>query len=313
MIASLVRSPVCIAVRNRCTHVNVVQLPGGPGGGLVGVQHRGGRQQLPDPVHERRQQPGGLPRMPATNPAETFTPVSAATSRAARATAGSARRPPGRPWRAPRPVLHPPGHPGRCQPDRDFPALRALLRGDWYSVTVGGGGGDASNTCRFCTVPSTGSPVRSCPQQPHAAARHNTVSPGWGDCFSVEDRAPGCSPGRARTCRAATGPAASSDTGCPMTAASTTFRSPYPDAAAGPLPARPAPRSARPARPARGGQLIAGRGRLAQPRVEFLQLRDPRTQPRHLIRCGHMRRTGHKPHSTTAGGSYQGDTRSQLA
>ena len=27
-----------------------------------------------------------LPRMPATNPAETFTPVSAATSRAARAT-----------------------------------------------------------------------------------------------------------------------------------------------------------------------------------------------------------------------------------
>jgi hypothetical protein len=44
-------------------------------------------------------------------------------------------------------------------------------------------------------VPSTGSPVRSCPQQPHAAGPHNTVSPGWGDCFSVEDCAPGCLPG----------------------------------------------------------------------------------------------------------------------
>ena len=30
--------------------------------------------------------PAALPRMPATNPAETWTPVSAATSRAARAT-----------------------------------------------------------------------------------------------------------------------------------------------------------------------------------------------------------------------------------
>jgi hypothetical protein len=48
----------------------------------------------------------------------------------------------------------------------------------------------------------------------------------------------------------------------------------------------------------RGGVVLG----LQQPRVEFLQLRDPRTQPRHLIRGGHMRRTGHKPHSTTADG-----------
>jgi len=44
-------------------------------------------------------------------------------------------------------------------------------------------------------VPSTGSPVRSWPQQPHAAGPHNTVSAGSGDCFSVEDCAPGCLPG----------------------------------------------------------------------------------------------------------------------
>ena len=66
--------------------VDVVQFPGGAGGRLVGVEHPGGAQQHPDPVHERAQQPAALPRMPAMNPAETFTPVSAATSAAARAT-----------------------------------------------------------------------------------------------------------------------------------------------------------------------------------------------------------------------------------
>ena len=30
-------------------HVHVAQVPRGPGGGLVGVQHRGGGQQLPEP------------------------------------------------------------------------------------------------------------------------------------------------------------------------------------------------------------------------------------------------------------------------
>ena len=80
------------------------------------------------------------------------------------------------------PVLISP-HPGHC-----FAAT-------WYSITSGGGGGEASNTCRFCGTPSTGSPVRSCPQQPHAAGPQNTVWPGSGDCFSVEDGAPGCLPG----------------------------------------------------------------------------------------------------------------------
>ena len=42
-----------------------------------------------------------LPRTPATNPAETGTPVRAVTSLAARATAGSARRPPAPPSREP--------------------------------------------------------------------------------------------------------------------------------------------------------------------------------------------------------------------
>jgi hypothetical protein len=52
------------------------------------------------------------------------------------------------------------------------------LAATWYSITSGGGGGEASNTCRFWGVPSTGSPVRSRPQQPHAAGPQNTVSSG---------------------------------------------------------------------------------------------------------------------------------------
>ena len=51
----------------------------------------------------------------------------------------------------------------------------------------------------------------------------------------------------------------------------------------------------------RGRQLIPIPRRLAQPRVQFLQLRHPCPQPPHFIRCGHMRRIGHTPHPTTAG------------
>src|ERR1035441_5772615 len=64
----------------------------------------------------------------------------------------------------------------------------------WYSITSGGGGGDASNTCRFCT-PVTSAPARSAPQQPHATGPHSAISPGSADCFKVEDGAPGCLPG----------------------------------------------------------------------------------------------------------------------
>jgi hypothetical protein len=41
-------------------HVHVVQLAGGAGWGLVGVQHPGLAQQRPDLVHERAQPGGGL-------------------------------------------------------------------------------------------------------------------------------------------------------------------------------------------------------------------------------------------------------------
>ncbi|MGI8447025.1 MAG: hypothetical protein ACR2MP_07585 [Streptosporangiaceae bacterium] len=49
-------------------------------------QHPGLAQQRPDPVHERVRPRCRLPAHPATNPAETFTAVKAATSLAARAT-----------------------------------------------------------------------------------------------------------------------------------------------------------------------------------------------------------------------------------
>ena len=64
----------------------------------------------------------------------------------------------------------------------------------WYSATAGGGGGAASNTCRFCSH-AAGTSARPCPQQPHAAGPHSTVSSGLPDCFSVLDCAPGCLPG----------------------------------------------------------------------------------------------------------------------
>src|SRR5262249_12182362 len=41
-------------------HVDVAELPGGAGGGLVGVEHASGGQQLPDPAHERAEAGGGL-------------------------------------------------------------------------------------------------------------------------------------------------------------------------------------------------------------------------------------------------------------
>jgi hypothetical protein len=44
-------------------------------------------------------------------------------------------------------------------------------------------------------MPVTGTPDRSCPQQPHAAGPHSTVSSGLSDCFSVLDCVPGCLPG----------------------------------------------------------------------------------------------------------------------
>src|SRR5712691_2282065 len=63
----------------------------------------------------------------------------------------------------------------------------------------------------------------------------------------------------------------------------------------------------------RGGQLIAGRRRLAQPRVLRRQLRHPRTQQRHLIRRRHRRLNRHKPPSSAHPHRDQADTPRQLA
>ena len=254
----------------------------------------------PEPVHERADPRGGLAADPGDEPGRDAHPGQRgrpaprpgrrAVVRAGRP-APPARAPPGRtaPGRSPRPA------PARCRPPR---ITGTAFAATWYSVTSGGGGGEISNTCRFCAVPSTGSPVRSCPQQPHAAGAHTTVSPGSGDCFSVEDCAPGCLPGlrpdlpRSDRSRGFFLYGLSDDGGLDDVEESLSRRRRSSSTCA----ASAVPRQLR------GGQLIAGRGRLAQPRVERLQLRDPRTQPRHLIRCGHMRRIGHKPHSTTADG-----------
>src|ERR1035441_2723914 len=110
-----------------------------------------------------------LPRTPATNPAETFTPVRDATRAAARAT--------GREWgesaRAarsctPGPYWTRPVTSAGARPTVTAPQFPHALACTWYSITFGGGGGDASNTCRFCTAVTSAS-LRSAPQQPHTS------------------------------------------------------------------------------------------------------------------------------------------------
>ena len=48
--------------------VHVVQVPGGAGGGLIGVQHPGRVQQNTDPVHERAEAGSGLAADPGGEP-----------------------------------------------------------------------------------------------------------------------------------------------------------------------------------------------------------------------------------------------------
>ena len=112
-------------------HVHVAQFPRRPGGGLVGIQHRGGRQQLPDPVHERRQQPGGLAPHAGHEPGRDVHPGQRGHQPGGAGDRQVVRADHQRGLRVhQRPVLHPPGHPGQRQPDRDNAAFRALLRGD---------------------------------------------------------------------------------------------------------------------------------------------------------------------------------------
>ena len=192
-----------------------------------------------------------LPRTPATNPAETVhagqrgdQPGGAGDRQVVRA---DRQR---RLGVHPRPVLHPAGHPGRCQPDRDLPAFRAQLRGDLVLGHRRRRGRGRLEHLPFLHVPAPARRSGHAPQQPHAAGPHEHRSPGWVTASASRTARRAACPAGARTCRAATGPAASSHTGCPTTAAWTTWRSPCPAAAAVPRPARPAPRSAHPAPPA---------------------------------------------------------------
>ena len=112
-------------------HVNVAELPGGPGGGLVGVEHRGRGQQLPDAVHERAEQGGGLAPDAGHEPGgdpdagqRGDQPGGAGDGQVVRADRQRRLRV------DQRPVLRPPRHSRRGQPDGDLPAVRALLRGD---------------------------------------------------------------------------------------------------------------------------------------------------------------------------------------
>ena len=66
--------------------MDIMQVPGDPGGGLVGVQHPAACSSTRTWSMNGPSRAAALPRIPAVNPAETPTPVSAATSFAARAT-----------------------------------------------------------------------------------------------------------------------------------------------------------------------------------------------------------------------------------
>ncbi len=136
-----------------------------------------------------------LPRTPAMNPAETFTPVRSPISRAARATGMWWALARFAAWACTcgpycaRPVIRAGGSPAVTVPHR--PHSRACT---WYSVTVGGGGRVTSDSCSLCTA-VTSAPARSAPHPEHAAGGHTTTRSGSATCRSVEDCAPGCLPG----------------------------------------------------------------------------------------------------------------------
>ena len=182
------------------------------------------------------------------NPAETLTPVRRPPAWRRGQRASNARRPPAPPARAPPARTAPGRSPRAAPPRRSSPRRPGTLRATWYSVTVGGGGGAASNTCRFCTLVTAAS-ARSAPQAPQAAGPHSTVSSGSAGLPPAWRTArPAACPACARTYPAATGPAASSDTGYPTRAASTTWTSPCPGGAAI-LPSAPPAPPASPAPP----------------------------------------------------------------
>ena len=138
-----------------------------------------------------------LPRTPAVNPAETLhagqrgdQPGGAGDGQVVRADRQ------GGPGVHQRPVLGPAGHPGRGQPDGDrrrIPGTASRRPGTRSPTAAGAARPRTPAASAGCPAPARR--VRSWPQQPHAAGPHSTVSPGSGDCRSVEDSAPGCFPG----------------------------------------------------------------------------------------------------------------------
>ena len=278
-------------------HVHVAQCPRGPGGGLVGVQHRGGGQQLPDPVHERREQPGGLAPDAGHEPGRDVHPGQRGDQLRGAGDRQVVRADRQRGLRVhSRPVLHPPGHPGRRQPDRDLPAVRARIsRRPGTRSPPAAGAGTPRTPAVSAPCPA---PARRSGHARSSRTRPARTTPCHRDGVTASAsrtaRRAAC-PAGARTCRAATGPAASSYTGCPRTAAWMTSRSPCPDAAAAPRPARPAPRSARPARPA--ARRPAHRGP-RPPRAAGRSV-PPAPRPAHAATPPHQRRAhaGYRTHA----------------
>ncbi len=109
--------------------VHVPQLPGRAGGGLVGVQHCGGAQELADPVHERPQPGGGPAAGPGHEPGGHVYPGQGRHQgrcpRGRQVMGADGQR---RPGMHPRPVLNPAGDIGGRHADGDLPADPARLR-----------------------------------------------------------------------------------------------------------------------------------------------------------------------------------------
>ena len=207
-----------------------------------------------------------LPRIPVVDrPRRSPRSARRPASRCGRR-AGSSRRPPAPCWRGPAARTHLAGHPGLRQADAGVPHAGHCFARTWYSVTSGGGGGAASNTCRSCSHVA-GTPARPCPQHRTPPDRTPPCHPGcrtasaWKTARRAACRASG------RTCRATTCPSGFDRAGLSEEGGLDDVGDPCPAAAGVPLPARPAPRSARPRCQLRRGQLIAIRGRLPQPGI----------------------------------------------
>ena len=252
------RPPVCIAVRNSVQATwTYLRPPAARAGVSSAYSTPAWRSSSRTWSMNGSHRAAALPRTPAMNPAETCAPARSPSSRAA--------RPTGR-WCAQArfaacactsgPYCARPVTPGGACPAVTTPHRPQARACTWYSVTTGGGGGAMSNTCSLCTAATAALP-RSAPHPEHAAEStplsRLRQEPGAASMTARPAACRACG----RRAGAATGPSASSGTGCPTTAAGTSSTSPFPAAAPAPQPAPPAPppaprgpRSERPWRPA---------------------------------------------------------------